>query len=98
MTNNNQKKEEEQNGGANPVLAAVTGAVVGAVAVGVAGAAILANDRGRKQVEKVIDDAKDNVANMKSDVQDEIAKGQEKLKEVTDAIKASADDVVKSAK
>ncbi len=44
MTDNNQKQRDDQKGGINPVAAAVTGAVVGAVAVGVAGAAVLADD------------------------------------------------------
>lgn len=87
MTNQNQKKHDDQNGGINPVAAAVTGAVVGAAAVGIAGAAILANDDSRKQVEKVIDEAKDNAEDMKTDVEKKIAQGQEKVNEVVTAVK-----------
>jgi len=72
MADKIQKKQVEKNDGASNVAAAVAGAVVGAVAVGLAGAAVLANDDGRKQVEKVIDDAKDNVANTKADVEEKI--------------------------
>lgn len=93
MTNQN-LKQNQQKGGVSPVAAAVTGAVVGAAAVGIAGAAILANDGSRKKVEKAIDSAKDNMADMKENVEEKIAQGQEKVAEVIDRVKASTDDVV----
>lgn len=50
----NQKKQGEGKGGVNPVVAAVTGAVVGVAAVGIAGAAVMANADSRKKVENAI--------------------------------------------
>ncbi len=85
MTDDNQRKQDNQAGGINPVAAAVTGAVVGAVAVGVAGAAILANDDNRKHVEEAIDTAKDKVADVKANVGEKIAEGQEKVDAVVTA-------------
>ena len=98
MTDDNQKQRDDQNGGINPVAAAVTGAVVGAVAVGVAGAAVLANDDKREQVEDFIDEAKDNVADIKANVGEKIAEGQEKIDAVATAVTNSTQDEVDDAK
>lgn len=98
MTDDNQKKQDNQAGGINPVAAAVTGAVVGAVAVGVAGAAILANDDNRKQVEEVIDTAKDKVEEMKGNVGEKIAEGQKKVNAVVTAATDSTQNAVDDAK
>ena len=98
MTDDNQKQRDDQKGGINPVAAAVTGAVVGAVAVGIAGAAVLANDNKRKQVENFIDEAKDNVADIKANVGEKIAEGQEKVDAVVTAVKDSTQNVVDAAK
>jgi uncharacterized membrane-anchored protein YhcB (DUF1043 family) len=98
MTDNNQRKQKNQAGGINPVAAAVTGAVVGAVAVGVAGAAVLADNHKRKQVEKVIDEAKDNVADVKANVGKKIAEGQEKVDAVVAAATDSTQKVVDDTK
>jgi len=68
------EKQNKQKGGVNPVVAAVTGVFIGAAAVGVAGAAILANDKSRKKVEKIIDKVKDNVSDMKADVEKKLLK------------------------
>jgi DNA-binding IclR family transcriptional regulator len=68
MTDKNKKHHDEQKGGVNPIAAAVTGVVVGAAAIGIAGAAVMANDDTRKKVEKAIDEAKDNINNMIKDV------------------------------
>ena len=98
MTDDNQKQRDDQKGGINPVAAAVTGAVVGAVAFGIAGAAVLANDNKRKQVENFIDEAKDNVADIKANVGEKIAEGQEKVDAVVTAVKDSTQNVVDAAK
>ncbi len=86
MTDQNQKK---QGSGIHPVTAAVAGVVVGATAAVIAGAAVLANDDSRKKVEKSIDKAKDNVANMKTAVEEKITEGKEKVNEVAAAIEDS---------
>ena len=83
----NQKKQNEGKG-VNTAVAAVTGVLVGAAAVAVAGAAVLANDNSRKKVEKAIDKAKDDVAGVKSDMKDKLAEGKEKAKKVGDAVKS----------
>jgi uncharacterized membrane-anchored protein YhcB (DUF1043 family) len=82
----------------NSVVAAITGAVVGAAAVGVAGIAVMANKDSRKNVEKAIDNAKENVENMKEEAEDKFAEGQEKVNKVVAAVKNSTQDVVKAAK
>ena len=82
----NQKKQNEGKG-VNTAVAAVTGVLVGAAAVGIAGAAALANKGSRKKVEKVIDDAKDKVTDMKKNVKGKIAEGQEKVNKVVSAVK-----------
>lgn len=94
----NQKQQNGQKGGFNPAAAAAIGAVVGAAAVGIAGAAIMANKDGRKKVEKVIDEAKDKVIDIKEDVEGKIASGQEKVKKVVTAVQDATQDVVKTAK
>ncbi|MDO8583526.1 MAG: hypothetical protein Q7R51_03265 [bacterium] len=87
MTDQNQKQQNNQKGGVNPIVTGVTGAVIGAAAVGIAGAAILANDDNRKQVEKIIDATKDKVADIKENVEEKIAGAQEKVSEVVSAVK-----------
>ena len=98
MTSHNQKQQDDQKGGINPVAAAVTGAVVGAVAAGIAGAAVLADNDNRKKVEKVIDEAKDNVADIKANVGEKIAEGQEKVDAVVTAATDSTQNAVDDAK
>ncbi len=98
MSDDNQKKQDDQKDGVNPVAAVVTGAVVGAAAVGIAGAAVMANDDNRKKVEEAIDEAKDNVNDMKKDVDEKIVEGQEKVNEVVTAVKNSTQDEVKDTK
>ncbi|MEK7451112.1 MAG: hypothetical protein AAB662_04210 [Patescibacteria group bacterium] len=93
MTSPNQKQRDDQKGGINPIVAGVTGAVVGAAAVGIAGAAVLANDDNRKQVENFIDTAKDKVEEMKVNVEEKIAGAQEKVNEVIASVKDSTQDV-----
>lgn len=94
----NQKHQDDQNGGVNPVAAGVVGAVVGAVAVGVAGAAVMANDDSRKAVEKVIDQAKDKAEDAKKTVEEKIAQGQEKVNEAAASVKNLAEDVLGESK
>ena len=96
MTDHNQ--QNDQKGGVNPVAAAVVGAVVGAAAVGVAGVAAMANDDSRKKVEKVIAKAKDNAADIKSDMEDKLAEGKEKVKKVTVSAKDALHSEFKDAK
>lgn len=93
MTSHNQKQQDDQKGGVNPIVAGVTGAVVGAAAVGIAGAAVLANDDGRKQVEKAIDTAKDKVEEMKGNIEEKIASAQEKVNEAISSVKNSTQNV-----
>lgn len=87
-----------QNNGVNPVVAAVTGAVVGAAAVGIAGAAILANDDNRKKVEKFIDSAKDKAEDIKENVSEKIADAQERVSEVIDTAKGPTKNTPSKAK
>lgn len=86
MTSQNKKNKTV---GIGPIVAAAAGAAVGITAAVAAGAAVLANDGGRKKVEKAIDKAKDNVADMKTIVEEKIAEGKEKVNEVAAAIEDS---------
>jgi len=98
MTDKNKKHHDDQKSEVNPIVAAVTGAVVGAAAIGIAGAAVMANDDTRKKAEKAIDEAKDNINNMRKDVDEKIAQGQEKVNEVVATVKDSTQDAVKDTK
>lgn len=73
----NQKKQDEGNGGVNPVVAAVTGAVVG---VGVAVA--MQDKKNREKVKEVLINAKDQaigyIEDLQSQVQDK--KGEVEMK------------------
>ena len=89
MTDHNQKQQDDKKVGVNPVAAAVVGAVVGAAAVGIAGAAVLANKDSRKKLEKGIDDAKDKVKEIKEGVEEKIDAGKEKVNDIVTAVKGS---------
>jgi seryl-tRNA synthetase len=95
MTDDNQKQQANQKGGVNSVAAAVTGAVVGAAVVG---AAILANDDSRKKVESAVDEAKANIQSIKKGVDEKIAEGQAKVKEVSAIVKDAKQEIVKETK
>lgn len=82
----------------NPGAAAAIGVVVGAAAVGIAGAAVLADKQGRKTVEKAIDNTKDKVSDIKENVEGKIAEGKEKVGKVVEAVKDASQNVVKAAK
>lgn len=94
----NQNNDDQKKDGVNPIVAAVTGAAVGAAAVGVATAAVLTDDDSRKKVEKVIDKAKDNVADIKADVEEKIAAGQEKVNEIASAVTDSVQNAEEDTK
>jgi len=98
MTNKNKKHHDDQKGGVNPIVAAVTGAVVGVAVAGIAGAAVMANDGTRKKVEKAIDEAKDNINNMRKDVDKKSGQGQKKVSKVVATVKDAKQDVVKDTK
>lgn len=82
----------------SPGAAAAIGVAVGAAAVGIAGAAVLANKQGRKKVEKFIDDAKDKAGDIKEDVADKFAEGKEKVGKVVEVVKDASQDVAKAVK
>lgn len=90
MTDQNQKKQNEGKGGVNPVVAVVTGAIVGA-GVAVAGAVALNDKKNREKVKKVLTNAKDQAVEyvekmqkeMKEEkgiVEKELSKGKKKAK------------------
>lgn len=97
MADQNQKKQGEDKNGFNPVAAAIAGAVVGATAAVVAGAAVLANDDSRKNVEKAIDEVKGNMADMKAEVEENLAEGKERVTNTANSVKGSFDHGVKDA-
>lgn len=67
------KKPVEVKAGINPVVAAVTGMVVGA-GVAVAGAVAYANQDNHDKVKKVLTDAKDQINDKKTEVQEKTEK------------------------
>lgn len=92
-------KKPEVKEGVNPVVAAVTGAVVGAgiVAAG-AGAVVLSDEENRKKIKKVINNVKDRAEDYlagiekqaddkKSEIEEKIAEGTEKIEKATEAAK-----------
>lgn len=71
MINQNQKskmKQDEEKGSVNPVIAAVTGAVLGA-GVAVVGAVVLGNERNRQKAKEVLTNAKDQALGYMEDIQ-----------------------------
>ncbi len=96
MTNQNQKKQDENKNGF-PVAAAIAGAVVGATAAVVAGAAVLSNDDSRRKVENAIDEAKGNLTNVKIGIEEKIAEGKERVINAANSAKGSFDSGVKDA-
>lgn len=101
MSHTQPHKPEEKKGGINPVVAAVTGVVIGATAA-IAGAVVLSDEKNRKKVAHSFDnvksqamgmgkDAKKQAAAAKNDAADTITKGAE-------AVEKSADNVAKMAK
>ena len=92
MKNGNQKKHDHDRGGMNPVVAAVTGVVVGAGVV--AGAVLMKDGKNREKLKTALTDADDQL----KEEQNEIEK---KAKKVSDSVKKSwhrgVDDAKKAA-
>lgn len=84
MINQNQKKQDKEKGGVNPVVAAVTGAVVGA-GVAIAGAIALKDEKNRQKVKDVLTNAKDQAVGYMEDIQKQ---AQDKKIEIQDKISA----------
>lgn len=73
MTDSKQKKQNEKKDGFNPVVAAVTGAVVGA-GVAIAGAVALRDEKNREKVKDVLTSAKDRAGDYMEDVKKAVHK------------------------
>lgn len=93
----NQKKQDQGKGGISPVVAAVTGAVVG---VAVAGALALKDEKNREKVKEVFTNVKDQAIEYMEDMQKEIkdkkgkvekklAEDKEKVGKITSSVKNS---------
>lgn len=68
-----QKKQTEVHGGMNPVVMAVTGAVIGAgIAVAGVGAVALKDEKNRQKVKEALGSAKDQAVDYIEDVQKQI--------------------------
>lgn len=84
--------------GVNPVIAAVTGAVVGGIAV--AGALTLSDEKKREQVKDALIGAKDKVLNTKEEAQDKLSDARDmamdKAEDIKDAFHHAAKDIKKS--
>lgn len=97
MTNPNQEKQNEKKSGFNPVVAAVTGVVVGA-GVAVAGIVALKDKKNREKVKQVLTNVKDQavgymekiqkkVKDKKGNVEKKLADGQKEVKKVATSVK-----------
>lgn len=84
--------------GVNPVVAAVTGAVVGGIAV--AGALTLADEKKREQVKDVLKGAKDKILNTKEEAEEKLTAARDmamdKADEIKDAFHHATEDIKKS--
>jgi hypothetical protein len=96
MTTHNQKKQNQANSGINPVVAAATGAVVGAGAV-IAGVVALNDQKNRAKVDKVVKDVKNHAKDHMAEVGDKFAEGKEKVRKVASSVKDSMRRGVKDA-
>ena len=80
----NQNKQNDDKGGINPVVAVITGAVIGA-GVAVAGSVALKNEKNRNKVKDVINSAKNQAVSymdgMQNKAEDKIIKEEKKLAE-----------------
>lgn len=97
MTDQNTKKDNNNQGGVNPAVAAGVGAVVGA-GVAVAATMALKDEKSRQKVTDVINHVKDHAAgyiddlqkqaeDKKSEVEDQLEEGNDKVKKVASAAK-----------
>lgn len=70
MRDSNQKKQDKRKGGLNPVVVAVTGAVVG-VGVAVAGAVALKDKKNREKVKQAVTNVKNQATGYVEDMQNQ---------------------------
>lgn len=79
----NKQKREINKGGVNPVVAAVTGAIVGAGVV--AGAVVLSDQKNRDKIKEVVTNAKEQATEkfqeVQKDTQEKIAEGKKDAQE-----------------
>lgn len=108
MADQSQQKKVKVTAGVNPVIAAVTGVVVGA-SVAIAGAVALNDEKNRQKVKKILVDVKDQVIghvedmknqeqDKKGGVEEKIAVSKEKVKNAADSAKNSLDQDAKDVK
>lgn len=90
MTNHNKKKQDKRKSGFNPVVAAVTGAVVG-VGVAVAGAVALKDKKTREKVKQALTNVKNQATDYMEDkkkqvkegeIEKKLVEGKEKVKKI----------------
>lgn len=93
MTGSNQKKD----GGVSPVLAAMTGAIVGA-GVAVAGAIALKNKNTREKVKQVFNGVKDQAVGYVEKMQKEIEGKKSKVEKKLDEGKIKVKKIAKLAR
>lgn len=89
MTDKNNKKQVEEKGGFNPVVAAVTGAVIGA-GIAVAGAVALRDEKNREKVKEAFTNIKDQAKGYMDDMQKQVKEKEEAVKEKFARVKSKA--------
>lgn len=82
MTNSNRVLKNKENEGVNPIVAAITGAIIGAT-VGVIGALALKNEKNRGKVREILTNIKNQTVGymegMKKEVQGKKSEIKEKI-------------------
>jgi hypothetical protein len=91
MANKSKKKES-----VNPVMAGVTGALLGGAAV--AAAMTLSNEKKREEIKDTLNEAKDKAQGYWEEVQDKKEEIEDKLTESKEKVEKTADAVKKSFK
>jgi outer membrane murein-binding lipoprotein Lpp len=104
----NQKKQNEHKGGMGSMVAAMTGAVVGA-GIAIAGAVALKDEKNVQKIKEImtnvkdqavghIEDIKKNVEHEKTEIDEQIAEGKEKANKIASTAKDTLDQVIKDIK
>ncbi|NCS97311.1 MAG: hypothetical protein GW762_01850 [Candidatus Pacebacteria bacterium] len=94
MTNTKQKKSDDLKNVSNTVVAAVTGAVVGASVVA-AGVVAMRNNKNQEKVKEIVDDVKAKASTYMKTANDQVADSKSKLEQTADAAKKSNKEVKK---
>ena len=97
MTDVQPKKTSQVSAGVSPVVAAVTGVVVGA-GLAIAGVVAMKDKKNQEKVREAVDNTKDKAAELMKDVQEQASKTQDEVETSLSDGKAKAEKIANSAK